>query len=148
MASFQEIWLLAKNISKTARKEINSMLKPLDLNSSEAGILMHLHSARKEMNQDQLGEMLDITKAAISRVAESLEKKQYITRVKGAPDKRYYWLSLTEKADQAMPRIGAIFGRIYETATAGLRPGELDMMIGLLFRVSGNLSRSTADYDQ
>lgn len=145
MASIEEIWLLAKSISKTARKDINTMLRPLDLNSSEAGILLHLHTARKEMNQDQLGEMLDITKAAISRVAESLEKKAYITRVKGAPDKRYYWLSLTEKANQAMPRISAIFARIYDTATAGLEAGELDFMIGLLVRISGNLIRSTAD---
>lgn len=139
MSSIRDMWLLFKKITKDARKEINASLEGLGLNSSEAGLLLHLGAQKGEMTQEQLADSLDITKAAISRAADSLARKGYLLRRKGEQDKRYSWLSLTTKAEQVMDEVVAAFDCVYAMALAGISDAETEIVVAILERVSRNL---------
>ena len=94
MTEFRDIWLHANNMICSARQIINENLKPLNLSSAEGNILLHLLAQGDEMVQEQLVEQLDISKPAVSRALDSLEKKEYVIRQQDPSDRRAHRVRL------------------------------------------------------
>jgi MarR family transcriptional regulator for hemolysin len=144
MSEIREIWLHAHNMIRTARQIINENLHPLNLSSAEGNILLHLWTQGHEMGQDQLVEQLDVSKPAVSRTIDSLEKKGYIARQPNPDDKRAHQIRLTRRALEAGPAIEQIYNHIYTLAMQGISAEEFDYFVKLFERISENFAHEQA----
>ena len=139
MPVMRSLWIGMKDVLRSARQFINAELMPLNLSGAEGDILFHLLAGSNNFQQEQLAQQLDIGKAAISRVVDSLESKGFVKRSRLEEDKRAYSVSLTEKAVSAGPRITGIYERLYTLAKKGIAEEELSQIESLLTRVAKNL---------
>lgn len=140
MSDIREIWLYANNILRSARQMVNEDLKPLNLSSSEGNILLHLFTQKQGFRQEEIVGQLDISKAAVSRALDSLEKKGYITRGKDPDDKRASRVLITPEALEMGPQIERIYNEVYAVAKQVVSDQELQEFIELFGRVSGSFS--------
>jgi MarR family transcriptional regulator for hemolysin len=139
MLLIRNIWLDMKEILRSARQIINAELEPLKLSGAEGDILFILLTGSNNFQQEQLAEQLDIGKAAVSRVIDSLESKGYVTRVRQNEDRRAYRVSLTDKAFSVGADIKGIYDRLYMLVRKGIADEEFIHIESLLSRVAANL---------
>ncbi|MBN1877771.1 MAG: MarR family transcriptional regulator [Anaerolineae bacterium] len=140
MSEIKDIWLHAHNMLRSARQIINENLHPLGLSSAEGNILLHLFTQGHEMGQEQLVAQLDVSKAAISRTLNSLERKGYVTRQRDPDDRRAHRVQLTDAALAIGPAAEQIYNRIFALAVRGISQDELECFINLLSRISENFT--------
>lgn len=139
MPTIREFWLSMKSVLRLARQIINAELKPLKLTSAEGDILFHLLFENNGLTQEQLAERLDIGKAAVSRIVDSLVKKGYAKREHHLNDARANLIMLTSKANEIEKLISNIYNNIYESAKKGIPEEEFQRTAILLDRVNDNL---------
>jgi DNA-binding MarR family transcriptional regulator len=140
MSEIMDVWLHAHNMIRSARQIITKDLRQLGLGSAEGNVLLHLLSQGPEMGQDQLVEQLDVSKPAISRTLNSLDRKGFVTRRPDPDDKRAHLIRLTEKALEIGPEVEQIYYRIYKVAVRGIPPDEFEYFVNLFSRMSKNFS--------
>lgn len=141
MSQIKDIWLNAHHMLRSSRQIINDNLRPLNLTSAEGNILIHLLTQGEEMGQEQLVEQLDISKPAVSRALNSLQKKGYVTRERDPHDKRAHRVRLTDSAREVGPIVEQTYNQIYALAMQGITQEELNYFINLLSRMSENFVR-------
>jgi DNA-binding MarR family transcriptional regulator len=145
MSDIKGIWLYANNIIRSSRQMINEGLNPLGLTSAEGNILLHLFTDPQGVRQDDIVGQLDISKPAVSRALESLEKKGYVDRIKDSSDRRASRVLLTAKAQEIRPKIEFIYNEVYSIAAQGVSEAEVSFFIDLFGRVSENFSKTRAE---
>jgi len=142
MSGIKDIWLYANNIINSARQMVNEELRPLGLGSAEGNILLHLLTHEDNLRQDDLVEVLEISKAAVSRALLSLEKKGFVKRKKDREDKRYSRVLLSEKAHKIGPILVQIYENIFSFAAQGIPEDEIKNFIELFRRVSESFTQA------
>ncbi|MEW6663194.1 MAG: MarR family winged helix-turn-helix transcriptional regulator [Bacillota bacterium] len=142
MSNIKDVWIYANNIIRSSRQMVNEGLNPLNLSSAEGNILLHLFAQNQEVGQEDIVEQLDLSKPAISRALESLEKKGYLTRYKASFDRRASRVVLTDKAQEIRPMVEFVYNRVYLTAAQGISEEEVQFFINLFRRVSENFSNA------
>ncbi len=145
VSDIKEIWLYANNIIRSSRQMVNRGLKPLNLSSAEGNILLHLLTQGSEFRQEDIVAQLDVSKPAVSRALESLEKKGYVTRKKDPFDKRASRVLLTEKARKIGPEVEKIYNGVYSIATQVVPEAEIKEFIKLFGLVSERFSAAVAE---
>ncbi|MEJ2596815.1 MAG: MarR family transcriptional regulator [Anaerolineales bacterium] len=148
MSEIRDIWLHANNMIRSARQIINDNLQPLNLSSAEGNILLHLLTQGQEMGQEQLVNQLDISKPAVSRALNSLERKGYVTRQRDPNDKRARWVRLTDKALEIGPAVEQAYNHVYKLAMQGISQDEFDDFVKLFGRISENFAREQAKREE
>jgi len=141
MSQIKDIWLYAHHMLRSSRQIINDNLRPLNLTSAEGNILIHLLTQGEEIGQEQLVEQLDISKPAVSRALNSLQKKGYVNRERDPHDKRAHRVRLTDNAREVGPIVEQTYNQIYAIAIQGITEEELNYFINLLSRMSENFVR-------
>ncbi len=136
----KDIWSYANNVIRSSRQMVNEGLGSLGLGSSEGNILLHLFTLDQEVRQDNIVEVLDISKPAVSRALKLLERKGYVKRSKDTADKRASRILLTEKAMEIRPKVESIYNEVYSIAAQGISEEEAAFFINLFSRVSENIS--------
>ena len=84
-------------VARAATRYANSALKKRGVGSTEYECL-HVIRKNEGINQEQISEILNIDKAAVTRMITNLEKKGYAVRKKDTEDKRINKIYSTEKA--------------------------------------------------
>ena len=140
MSGIRDIWLYANNIIRSSRQIINEDLKPLNLSSAEGNIMLHLLTQEQHFRQEEIVGQLDISKPAVSRALESLDKKGYVAREKDPSDKRASQVRLTDKARQIGPQIEQVYNEVFSIAAQGVSEAEIEDFIKLFGRVSESFS--------
>ena len=145
MAEIRDVWLHAHDMLRSARQIINRDLRPLSLSSAEGNILLHLSTQGQEMKQEQLVKQLDVSKPAVSRALDSLERKGYVVRQPDPDDRRAHWIKLTGKGLEIGPDVEQIYNRVFTLALQGISPDELNQFMRLFSRISENFAREQTD---
>jgi len=108
-------------VSKMWQRRLNAALADLDLSSTQAVILINvprLRQERRSVTQSALAEATRIDPMTLSQSIRTLERKQLVTRVPAATNKRAYHVELTERgavvASSALERISAAHGEFFE----------------------------------
>ncbi len=140
MSDVRAIWALANNIIRTSRILLNDALKPLNLTSSEANVLLLLKSEGDGLRQDDIVEGLEISKSAVSRALDSLESKRYVLRQRSIHDRRVSHVLLTEAAHKTYPGIQNAYQKLFQAASQHISDEEVAAFTDLFGRVSGNLT--------
>lgn len=142
MPDIKDIWLYAQNIIRSSRKMVNEGLNPLGLSSAEGNILMHLFTQTYDVRQEDIVEQLDISKPAVSRALESLERKGYVTRERDFLDRRASRVLLTATARDIKPQVEEVYNKVYSLAAQGISEEEIRLFKDLFRRVSANFSQA------
>jgi MarR family transcriptional regulator for hemolysin len=129
---------------RSARQIVNENLRPLNLSSAEGNILLHLLTQKQEMGQEQLVEQLDISKPAVSRALDTLERKGLVTRQQDPDDRRMHRVRLTDRAREIGPAVEQAYNQLYVLAMQGISQEELDYFVKLFSRMSENFIRAQA----
>jgi MarR family transcriptional regulator for hemolysin len=140
-AGIESVWIYANNIIRSARQMVNNKLKSLDLSSAEGNVLLHLLNQGDVLRQEDIVEQLEISKPAVSKALDLLEKMGYVTRVKDDEDRRATRVLLTEKAQAIGPKLKAIYEEVFSLAAQGLSEAEIRGFIEVFARVSENFTR-------
>jgi MarR family transcriptional regulator for hemolysin len=141
MSEIRDVWHHAHNMLRSARQIINENLHPLGLSGAEGKILLHLFTQGREMGQEQLVAQLDVSKAAVSRTLNSLEKKGYVTRQCDPDDRRARRIRLTNEALEIGPTVEQVYNHMFTLAMQGISQEEFDCFINLFGRMSENFTR-------
>jgi len=72
--------------------------------------LWHIHH-QPEVTPAALADLLGMTRGAISKVLQKLERKQWLTRTVSADDQRVQRLTLTPAGEKMLPELGQLADR-------------------------------------
>jgi len=108
-------------LHKNNRKYLNDSLAEYDLNLLQA-MCMFIMIERKDISQQELTELLFLTKSGITKAIRKLEADGFIERSKSKNDARQYVLNLTQKGKDIIPTLI----KIYEEWEEFIGLNELD----------------------
>ncbi|MBQ7928214.1 MAG: MarR family transcriptional regulator [Methanobrevibacter sp.] len=108
-------------LHKNNRKYLNDALAEYDLNLLQA-MCMFIMIDRKDINQQELADLLFLTKSGTTKAIRKLEVDGFIERSKSEKDARQYVLNLTQKGYDTIPTLI----RIYEEWEELIGLNELD----------------------
>lgn len=113
---------------------IGQLLRPLGV-SSAGGLVLGQLRDHGPMSPSELGERLIVTRATVTGVVDSLERRGYVLRSPNPDDRRGIIVELTEAGAHAVAQVRTIIHRQERDWMAGLTEEELAAYIGLLHRI-------------
>ncbi|MCH8555393.1 MAG: MarR family winged helix-turn-helix transcriptional regulator, partial [Schleiferiaceae bacterium] len=99
----------------------------------------------KCLTQNDLSEHLHVDKATIVRIVDYLSARDYIYRDQNPADRRQYFLRLTHKGEQELPKIAAAFAAADAHCLSALHGDEQQTFLENLHKVVAQLSSVDAD---
>lgn len=125
---------LIKNLSlfrKSYYHYLSGRVKNADLTIPEFNYLKEL-IAKDGILQDMIVKNLCVDKAAASRIAQSLEKKDMIKRVRNEDDKRNFNIFLTERGRKFIPLIKNVLNDYTDTIVEKCGKENLNELVKIL----------------
>lgn len=91
-------------LHKNNRKYLNDALSKHDLNLLQAMCILTLDE-KKDLSQQDLTDILFLTKSGITKAVKKLEAMGYVERTKSKTDARQHVLNLTDKGRKIIPTL-------------------------------------------
>ena len=124
----------------------NELLNPISLNTRQAELLNAI-SKNSGASQDELADLLLMSKSSAARHLAVLEEKSLICRRQDDKDRRMLRLELTGQGAALLPQIRAVDQAWSDFVTADLSDAELahleDLLEGVLRRAKSYLKGGT-----
>lgn len=114
---------------------VGEKIADLEITSTEFSYLKELINNDGSL-QDVIVKNTCVDKAATTRIAQSLEKKGIIKRVKNEKDRRNFNVFLTEKGQNYIPIINNILESWYNTLISKVGEEKLNSLISILSELS------------
>jgi DNA-binding MarR family transcriptional regulator len=135
----------AMNLVRTAElliKRIGELVQPFGLSSSSALVLGILADAATPLPPNQIADRLIISRATVTGLLDSLEKRGYVRRAPHTSDRRMLLIELTDSGRQVAHEFRVVVHQ-HETAwMAGLSEPEQARLIGALHQLQAALSEA------
>jgi DNA-binding MarR family transcriptional regulator len=94
------------------------------------------------MPPSELGERLQVTRATVTGVVDSLERRGYVRRTPHPVDRRSLFVEITPEGLTVLQEVRTIVHRNERAWMAVLSPGELREYIDLLHRIQDSVTSS------
>lgn len=129
---------LMPQINKRHFRRIQAMLNKLGLYRGQPVLLAVLWE-QEGYPHSELAELLGVTPATITKMAQRMEQAGFIERIPDADDQRISRVYLTEKGRAVRKEVDEVFRTLEEEMLAGFTREEREQLLGLLRRVDENL---------
>ena len=117
---------------------IQSKLKEAGLSlTKKQCILMKLISEGPKP-QNSLALITDRDKGSLTRLIQSLERKQYVKRIVSKTDKRVNLVQLTKKGNQALEEAKPVLHTVFKSLQKGITRNEKEAVSNVLHRIMDN----------
>ena len=127
--------------------EIGRLLRPLNV-SAAGGLVLGILRDRGSMSPSELGKRLIVTRATVTGLVDSLEKRGYVRRSAHPSDRRSQIIELTPAGLDVTARLRTlIHGREKEWFRV-LTADEIRTLIGLTHRIQDSVSPGGPDSDR
>ena len=136
------IGFLVHDVARLMRTMYDRRMAPLGLTRSQWWVLNHLYF-HEGISQTELASMLDIEKAALGRLLDRMETKDWIERRPDNHDKRTKRVFLTESAQPTLQVMRDLAAVTRDEAVRTLTPAERDVLTDILKRMRDDLSELT-----
>ena len=133
----------AMNLARTADllvKRIGELVTPFGLSPSSALALGILADAEAPLAPHQIAEKLIISRATITGLLDSLEKRGYVRRLPHATDRRMLLIELTETGRRAAHDFRLQVHQQEKAWLAALNQPEQEQLIAALHRLQATLA--------
>jgi len=136
--SDRHLGFLLADISRLARKEFDRRVRPLGLTRAQWMFLYYL-GRQPGATQSELADQLQLEKITISRQADRLERRGWISRRADRRDGRAYRLHLTSRATRTVGRLERLANRLRLDYLRGVPPARRGALLSDLTRIKDNL---------
>jgi len=135
---------LIHDVSRMRRSAYDHYMKPLGITRAQWWVLAHL-SRHDGMMQTQLADVLEVGKASLGDVIESLEGGGWVSRRPDPTDKRAKRVYLSKSAQGLIKRMTQLEVEFNERVLADLPPDEQATLFKLLTKVKQSISRISSN---
>jgi MarR family 2-MHQ and catechol resistance regulon transcriptional repressor len=135
----------AMNLVRTADllvKRIGELIQPFDLSPSSGLVLGILADAEAPLSPHEIAARLITSRATVTGLLDSLEKRGYVRRVPHASDRRMLRIELTEAGRRVAQDLRQIVHRYQNTWLAALSDQEKSQLIRWLHRLQATLAQT------
>ncbi len=136
----------AMNLVLTAdllEKRISNLLVPFDLSPASGLVLSILADAQTPISPVHIADRLIISRASVTSLLDSLEKRGYVKRRPHRADRRMLLIELTERGRQVADRFRLIVHQHQKLWLDSVSQKEQEQLIQTLHRLQVVLSDST-----
>lgn len=133
---------LIHDVSRMRRSAYDQFMKPLGITRAQWWVLAHL-SRHDGMMQTQLADILEVGKASLGDVVESLEASNLVSRRPDPSDKRAKRVYLTRSAQSLIKRMTVMEVDFNDQVFAELSSEERVSLSKLLLRIKSAVLRMT-----
>ncbi len=120
---------------------IGRLLRPLGV-SAAGGLVLGVLRDRGQMSPSELGERLIVTRATVTGLLDSLERRGFVRRSANPADRRSLLVEITPAGLTVLQQLRTLIHRNEKEWLAILSEEELRAYIGLLHRIQENLPES------
>src|SRR5512141_838099 len=125
-------------------KRIASLLQPFDLSPASGLVLSIVADTESPLPPHQIAGRLIISRATVTGLLDSLEKRGYVRRVPHASDRRMLLIELTESGRRVAYEFRLVVHRHQKAWLADFSEQEQEQLIGWLHRLQSALAESEA----
>lgn len=125
--------LLRKNYANFVNKSLSNS----DITLSEFAYLKEVVNC-DGIAQDELIRNLSIDKAAATRIAQSLEKKEIIQRIRNENNKRFFNVFLTDKGHEYADFIKQTLNDFYKVLNNEVSSSDMKTFMTIFKRINGS----------
>lgn len=101
------------------------------INLSQWRVLAVL-GAKPDLSLKELGGLVRMDQPTLSRIVERLVEQEFVIKTQAPSDRRYLTLSLSPQGSALVEEFWPHVISVYEHATSGLTPEEVQQLVGLL----------------
>lgn len=131
-------WLLVKSAE-------SRVLSQNDLSYSQFTVLFLIQQAGN-LSQKQVADHLELTEAAISRLAETLQKKQYLTRLSFQENRRENHLQITPIGEKVLELVWRKLSQAEEMLFKEIPLANIKVFQEVLTQLVGKLEKTTESH--
>lgn len=131
---------LIHDVSRMRRSAYDQFMKPLGITRAQWWVLAHL-SRHDGMMQTQLADVLEVGKASLGDVIESLEAGGWVQRRPDPADKRAKRVYLTKPAQTLIKRMTVMENDFNSQILSDLENEEITVLIRSLIKIKHAISR-------
>lgn len=131
---------LIHDVSRMRRSAYDHYMKPLGITRAQWWVLAHL-SRHDGMMQTQLADVLEVGKASLGDVIESLEAGGWVSRRPDPTDKRAKRVYLSKSSQGLIKRMTQLEVEFNDKVLADLPPDEQATLFKLLIKVKHSIAR-------
>ena len=113
---------------------IGRLLRPLNV-SAAGGLVLGILRDRGQMSPSELGERLIVTRATVTGVLDSLERRGFVRRSANPADRRSLLVEITPAGRAVLQELRTVVHRQEKAWLSGLSDADLRTYIGLLHRI-------------
>lgn len=124
--------------------QIGRLLRPLGV-SSAGGLVLGQLRDRGPMSPSEIGERLIVTRATVTGVLDSLERRGYVRRTPNPTDRRGVIVELTAEGLETVATVRTLIHHHEKAWMSILSDDELEAYIGLLQRIQGSVADAAAE---
>lgn len=137
----------AMNVVRTADllvKHIADLIQPFDLTPSSGLVLGILADAETPLPPNQIAERLIISRATVTGLLDSLERRGYVRRLPHTSDRRMLLIELTDAGRQVAHEIRLLVHQQQKVWLAALSEQEQGQLIDALHCIQATLADAEA----
>ena len=123
-------------------KRISSLLQPFDLSPATGLVLSILADSDVPLPPNQIAERLIISRATVTGLLDSLEKRGYVQRQPHQSDRRMLLIALTDTGRQVAKAFRPVVHQYEKVWMDTLNSGEQEQLLDFLSRLQANLTNS------
>jgi DNA-binding MarR family transcriptional regulator len=124
--------------------EIGRLLRPLGV-SAAGGLVLGLLRDRGAMSPSELGDRLIVTRATVTGLVDSLERRAYVRRTANPADRRGLLVELTPAGLEVVGEVRTVIHHHEKSWMRVLSDPELQAFIGLLHRIQDSLAAAAVE---
>ncbi len=113
---------------------IGRLLRPLGV-SAAGGLVLGLLRDHGRMSPSEIGGRLIVTRATVTGLVDSLERRGLVRRMANPADRRGLLIEVTPEGLEVVAQVRTLVHRSERTWMSGLSDDELRTYIGLLHRI-------------
>ena len=121
-------------------KRIADLVQPFDLTPSSALVLAVLADAETRLPPNEIAERLILSRASVTSLLDSLERRAYVRRTPHPTDRRMLLIELTDVGRRIAHEFRLVVHRHQKGWMASLTEQERDQLIDMLHRLQAALA--------
>ena len=121
-------------------KRIADLVQPFDLTPSSALVLAVLADAETRLPPNEIAERLILSRASVTSLLDSLERRGYVRRTPHPTDRRMLLIELTDAGRRIAHEFRLVVHRHQKGWMASLTEQERDQLIDMLHRLQAALA--------
>jgi len=127
-------------------ERIGRILRPLNV-SAAGGLVLGLLRDHGSMSPSELGDRLIVTRATVTGLLDSLERRGYVERSPNPSDRRSLTVALTPAGQTVLQRLRTLVHEREKAWMSGFSEAELVDYIEMLHRIQDHLATASDDVD-